>query len=127
VPGIGAKPWEEYATTVNAIEALSGYDLLALLGDEIEIAAESGLQQGILQVRQLVASAAINAGVGNSLESKLDAAAKQLDRGNVIAAVNQLEALLRELNAMVRSERVTTPEIAALRELVVDLIGSVSS
>jgi DNA/RNA endonuclease G (NUC1) len=127
VEGIGARPWEDYATTVNAVEALSGYDLLALLSDEIEIAVESGLQQGILQVRQLVASGAINAGVGNSLEAKLEAAAKQLDRGNVVPAVNQLEALLRELNAMVRSERVMTPEIAALRELVVDLIASVSS
>jgi DNA/RNA endonuclease G (NUC1) len=127
VAGIAAKPWEEYATTVNAVEALSGYDLLALLGDEIEIAVESGLQQGILQVRQLVASGAINGGVGNSLEAKLEAAAKQLDRGNVVAAVNQLEALLRELNAMVRSERVMPPEIAALRALVMKLIESVSS
>lgn len=127
VSGIAARPWEDYATTVNAVEALSGYDLLALLSDEIEIAVESGLQEGILQVRQLVASEAINAGVGNSLESKLEAAAKQLDRGNVTAAVNQLEALLRELNAMVRSERVTTTQIAALRGLVVDLIRSVSS
>jgi DNA/RNA endonuclease G (NUC1) len=35
-------PWETYKTTVDAVEALSGYDLLALLPDQIEIAVESG-------------------------------------------------------------------------------------
>ena len=33
--------WESWKTTVDAVEALSGYDLLALLSDQIEIAAES--------------------------------------------------------------------------------------
>lgn len=34
--------WEQYATTVDAVEALSGYDLLALLPDEIETQLERG-------------------------------------------------------------------------------------
>jgi polyhydroxyalkanoate synthesis regulator phasin len=34
--------WETYKTTVDAVEALSGYDLLALLRDDIERAVESG-------------------------------------------------------------------------------------
>jgi hypothetical protein len=42
VPGIRNTPWPTYATTVDAIEAASGYDLLALLPDHIEIAVESG-------------------------------------------------------------------------------------
>jgi DNA/RNA endonuclease G (NUC1) len=33
--------WKTYKTTVDAVEALSGYDLLALLPDPIEIAVES--------------------------------------------------------------------------------------
>jgi DNA/RNA endonuclease G (NUC1) len=41
-PGVRNVPWETYKTTVDAIEALSGYDLLALLPDQIEIALESG-------------------------------------------------------------------------------------
>ncbi|HEY3280455.1 MAG TPA: DNA/RNA non-specific endonuclease [Gemmatimonadales bacterium] len=40
-PGVRNVAWETYKTTVDAIEALSGYDLLALLPDQIEIAVES--------------------------------------------------------------------------------------
>ena len=40
-PGIRNVNWETYKTTVDAVEALSGYDLLALLPDPIEIAVES--------------------------------------------------------------------------------------
>ena len=42
--GIRDVPWETYQTTVDAIELLSGYDLLALLPDDIENAVESGTQ-----------------------------------------------------------------------------------
>lgn len=127
VAGIAARPWEDYATTVNQVEALSGYDLLALLSDELEVAVESGLQEGFIEVRTLVANGTIDAGVGNALESKLDAASQQLDRGNITPAVNQLEALLRQLDALVRTDRLVTSEVAALRALVVALIQAVSS
>jgi PKD repeat protein len=40
--GVRNVAWETYKTTVDAVEALSGYDLLALLPDKIEIAVESG-------------------------------------------------------------------------------------
>jgi DNA/RNA endonuclease G (NUC1) len=40
-PGVRNVPWETYKTTVDAIEALSGYDLLALLPDEIERIVEA--------------------------------------------------------------------------------------
>lgn len=40
-PGIRNVPWRDYQTTVNAVEALSGYDLLALLPEHIQIAVES--------------------------------------------------------------------------------------
>jgi hypothetical protein len=39
--------WETWKTTVDAVEALSGYNLLALLRDDIEIAAESGTRAPI--------------------------------------------------------------------------------
>lgn len=41
-PGIRTVDWNTYRTTVNAVEALSGYDLLSLLRDDLEIALESG-------------------------------------------------------------------------------------
>ena len=41
-PGVRSVNWETYKTTVDAIEALTGYDLLALLQDKVETAVESG-------------------------------------------------------------------------------------
>jgi DNA/RNA endonuclease G (NUC1) len=46
-PGIRNDNWENYKTTVDAVEALSGYDLLALLPDPIEIAVESNTKPPI--------------------------------------------------------------------------------
>jgi len=43
-PGVRNVPWQDYQTTVDAVEVLSGYDLLALLEDEVEDAVESGTQ-----------------------------------------------------------------------------------
>jgi DNA/RNA endonuclease G (NUC1) len=40
-PGVRAVDWHTYITTVDAVEALSGYDLLDLLPDKIERAVES--------------------------------------------------------------------------------------
>lgn len=40
-PGVRNVDWHTYQTTVDAVEALSGYDLLALLADPVEIAVES--------------------------------------------------------------------------------------
>jgi DNA/RNA endonuclease G (NUC1) len=40
-PGVRNVPWETYKTTVDAIEAVSGYDLLALLPDGIERIVEA--------------------------------------------------------------------------------------
>jgi len=39
--GVRNVPWQTYQTTVGAIEQLTGYDLLALLPDDIEHAVES--------------------------------------------------------------------------------------
>ncbi len=41
-PGIRNVPWQTFEVTVDSVEALSGYDLLALLPDQIENAIESG-------------------------------------------------------------------------------------
>ncbi|HLA13705.1 MAG TPA: DNA/RNA non-specific endonuclease [Gemmatimonadaceae bacterium] len=127
IAGIAGDDWEKYRATVNEVEALSGYDLLALLSDEIEIAVESGLQQGILQLRQLITDGTISYGTGSSLNAKLDAAVKQLDRWKVTPAVNQLEAFLRELDALKRTGRLDAAEVEALRAVVVEVIRTLSS
>jgi DNA/RNA endonuclease G (NUC1) len=43
-PGVRDVPWQDYLTTVDQIEAQSGYDLLALLADDVEAAVESNTQ-----------------------------------------------------------------------------------
>lgn len=40
-PDVGGG-WEQYQTTVDAVEALSGYDVLSLLPDELEVQLERG-------------------------------------------------------------------------------------
>lgn len=127
VDGIRNDAWQKYQTTVNAVEALSGYDLLALLKNDIEAEVESGLQGAILELRRLVAAGTIPKNKSNVLETKLDVAVKHLEHGRIQPAVNQLETLLHKLDELVESGRVTEAQVSALREMVVALIGSVSS
>jgi DNA/RNA endonuclease G (NUC1)/PKD repeat protein len=46
-PGVRNVDWQTYRTTVDAVEALSGYDLLSLLPDNIEAAVESNTKPPI--------------------------------------------------------------------------------
>ncbi|MBA4073082.1 MAG: hypothetical protein C0497_14830, partial [Gemmatimonas sp.] len=50
VNGIRSTPWESFKVTVDSVESLSGYDLLALLPDQIEIAVESGTRPPVAAV-----------------------------------------------------------------------------
>ena len=86
-----------------------------------------GAQSAIALVNQMVADGKLNAGNGNSLTAKLNAAIQQLHRGNTTPAINQLEALLNELDAMVRSNRLSAADADVLRVLVTRVIGSVAS
>jgi chitodextrinase len=46
-PGVRNVAWQTYLTTVDAVEELSGYDLLALLEDDVERAVESNTRPPI--------------------------------------------------------------------------------
>ena len=50
-------PWRDYETTVDAVEALSGYDLLALLPDKIEAVVETNTKPPIATVNGPFAAA----------------------------------------------------------------------
>lgn len=119
VPGIRNVDWNGYRTTVDAVEQLSGYDLLALLPDGLELGAENG---GTL-VQQLVAGGALNRGQGKSLTAKLDAAALQLASGNTAAALGAYRAVLHALADLVSEGELTDAEAAPLRTVVTNTIA----
>ena len=50
VAGVRNVPWQTYLTTVDAIEALTGYDLLALLPDKVENIVEAGVEPPIAAI-----------------------------------------------------------------------------
>lgn len=66
---------------------------------------EQAIQQGWIK----------NQGIGNSLDTKLNAASASLARGDNKAAVNQLNALLNEVNAQAGKQ--LSPEAVALLQL----------
>jgi hypothetical protein len=76
-------------------------------------------------VVQWLAGGVLDRGNANSLTVKLDAARRQLERDGGTPAVQQLEAVLNELDALVRSGRLEAAEAAALRELVQRVIAAV--
>jgi DNA/RNA endonuclease G (NUC1) len=109
--------WPTYRRTVNAVEVLSGYNVLDSLPDDIEMVVESGIDKVQRLVDRLVAEA-------TSLTAMLRAAAHQLERGNVTAGVNQLRSFLNEVGALVRSDRLTGAQAASLRAAVAEVIAS---
>ncbi len=215
-PGIRNVNWETYKTTVDAVEALSGYNLLELLPDQVEIAVESatkpptavvngpftslerervtlsavgssdpdgdaltytwnfgdgatatgvtashayatagrytvrvtvtdvrgleatatttvtvqtpvqGTKTVVGAVGQLVQDGKLTAGEGNALTTKLDAAMAQLTRNGITPAVNQLEAFLHQVDALVSSNRLSGADATPLRREVTRVIQSVS-
>jgi hypothetical protein len=90
------------------------------------LAPSEGLTQAARLVQDLASTADLNAGNANSLNAKIDAALKQLENGNSVPAANQLRALLRELDAMVGSGRVTEQDAQPLRTMVTRVIRSIS-
>ena len=126
-PGVRDVDWATYRTTVNAVESLSGYDLLALLPDDIEATLESGMHAVQALIDGLVAEGTLKSGAATSLTAKLRAAAQQLERGNVTAGVSQLGSFLNELDALVRAGRLAAAEAeplrAAAREVMASALG----
>jgi DNA/RNA endonuclease G (NUC1) len=125
--GIRNVDWKTYKTTVDAVEALSGYNLLDLLPHGIEGAVESELKTALLRLDDLTAHGKIGAGDGKWLENKLQLAAEHLGKDLRIPAVNQLEDVLRRLDALVHSGKLSEADAQSLRTIVKSVITAVSS
>lgn len=103
---------------MNAVEALSGYDVLALLADDLESVIEAGMQDELALIDALERDGKVGAGVANSLRSKLSAAAGALERGDSTAARNQLNALVNEIEALSRSGRLGAGDATTVKAAI---------
>ncbi|HEU4699178.1 MAG TPA: DNA/RNA non-specific endonuclease [Gemmatimonadales bacterium] len=125
-PGTRNADWRTYRTTVDAIEARSGYDLLAKLPDHIEWLVEAGytapaqataaqlldvLAGGLADLR---ATGVLDAGTANALRSKVDEARADLAAGDTADAIGALNALRNQVRALVRVGRLDAAEGQAL-------------
>jgi DNA/RNA endonuclease G (NUC1) len=85
-----------------------------------------GVQTAAALVLRLAKDGEISTGNANSLTAKLDAARQQLDRGNTTPVNGQLGAVLNELDAMVRSGRLSDADAAPIRDLVQRVLQSIA-
>jgi DNA/RNA endonuclease G (NUC1) len=85
-----------------------------------------GVQSAMSVVNGLVDAGKLNAGNGNSLTQKLDAALKQIDAGKNTPAVNQLNAMLNEVDALVKTGRLAATDADAMRAIVQRVIASLT-
>lgn len=122
-----AGSWQNYRVSVDSVENLSGYDLLSALPDYIEVLVESEAGEALELIQQLVADGTIKPGNGNSLSVKLNAAIAALARGDSAAAAGQLNALLNEIDAMVKSGRLSLLDANALRAALQGIIAAASA
>jgi probable HAF family extracellular repeat protein len=79
------------------------------------------------EVLDLVAAGAVSQGQGNALTAKLDAATKQLNGGNTQAAINLLEAFIRQCQAYVAAGILTAAEAQPLIDAAQALIDELES
>lgn len=75
-------------------------------------------------VEALVESGALTAANAGSITTKLDAAIAALDRGNVDAATNQLNAAINRVNALVNSGKLTAAQGQELRDALQAVVNS---
>ncbi|MGH8542607.1 MAG: DNA/RNA non-specific endonuclease [Gammaproteobacteria bacterium] len=125
VAGISETDWRDYRTTVDGVEAASGYDVLALLPDEIEPLVESGIGDLLRLVDALAASGALDDGNANALRVKLEAALVRFAGGDGTAGTNQVRAFLDQVDALRRAGRLSASDAAALRDAAAIVVGSV--
>ena len=99
-------------------------------GDMLEVTVltpQQGTSGLVPQIEDLVARGALNTGQSNALIASLNAAIRQLERGNVPAAINQLQAFIDQVSALVNggilSPEDGQPLIAAANEIVAALGG----
>ena len=83
-----------------------------------------GIARAKAGVQSLVTSGRLTKGLGTALTLKLDGALKWLDRGPSWLAKLTLQAVVWDLDVLVRARRLTTEEAAPIREVLVRVLGN---
>jgi hypothetical protein len=86
------------------------------------VTPEEAIADAAEDVAALVTDGILGNGEANALTSKLEAAQRQLDKGNVNATANVLGALINQVEAMVNSGRLTAEEAQPLLDSANDAI-----
>jgi endonuclease G len=74
-------------------------------------------------IQRLIDTGKINAGNGNSLIAKLQAAANQMDHGHALPARLQIDAMILEMKALLRSGRLSAADEARVEDALTRLKG----
>jgi probable HAF family extracellular repeat protein len=87
---------------------------------------EEAIADAVAEVAGLVDAGTLGQGEANALVTKLDAAQRQLDKGNIGPALNVLAAFINQVDAMVNSGRLTAEEAQPLIDAAtaaIEMIG----
>ncbi len=107
--------WEAYEVEVDVIEALTDYDVLALLPDALEGQMESGFDALAAAFDAAVDAGAVAPPAENALSAQLRQVAKHLEEGRREQAAKRLETFLTQLDVFERDGKLTAAAAASLR------------
>ena len=112
----------------------AGNDFVAIAAGRFHSLAQVGPPDPVEQIEELIGKVfslvdegKLNKGEANSLNSKLDAALKSIEKGKTNTACNQLGAFINQVNALINSGRLTQEEgeqlIFAAEAVIAELCG----
>ena len=107
------------ATATNSSNSTSEFSNWVAVANPNPLQA---IQALIDDVESLVAQGVLNRGNGNALISKLEAARKQLERGKIRPAGNEINAFINQVDALIRSRRLSPQQGQPLIDLAMNIL-----
>ncbi len=90
------------------------------------LSLEEAIGELMTGVGDLVASNVLNQGQGQALVNSLEAALRQLENGNIAAAINGLNAFIRQVEAYVNAGILSPDQGQALLDAVEEIIATIA-
>jgi parallel beta-helix repeat protein len=121
------RPGFTNVTPTSVQIVIAGSDAININFTNKLITSQQQIQQITIQVQGLVTSHVLNQGQGTSLIAKLDDATKNLNMGNTKAALNELQAFIKEVQAYIRARILTQAQgqelIDSTNAVISQLVG----